>query len=132
MNKNLKRGIEFFALREKWLGAGGKPVPREHAQSRADICLQCPWRDDSGDIYSKLAGNVASIVRRQVELKSMMKLEVDREDELNICGICWCVLKLKVHVPIEFIQQITDEETKNQFPSYCWIKRELDQQKQTK
>lgn len=133
MNKGLKKGIEFFALREAWLGEGGKPVPRELAQSRADVCVQCPWRDDSNDIYSRLAKNVASIVRRQIELKSEMKLEVDGEDRLTICGICWCVLKLKVHVPIKFIEQVTDDETRKAFPSYCWIRRELQQQtKQTK
>lgn len=119
MNKNLKQGIEFFALREAWLGAGGKPAPQEVAQSRADICLQCPHNDSSKGIYGGLKKNIASTVRRQIELRGKMKLAVDGEERLHLCGVCGCVLILLVHVPEELLVEHlkTDEHI---YPDYCW------------
>lgn len=126
---SLKKAIEFFALREAWLGEGGKPVSHEQAQARADVCLQCPYNDASKKTYEIFAAKVASIVRRQIELKNSLKLFVDGEDRLHVCSACLCVLRLKVHAPLKFIVEHTD--TSGQ-PDYCWIAREMKQQKQTK
>lgn len=131
MNKQLKQGIEFFALREAWLGAGGKPAPQDVAEVRASICLQCPYHDTKTGLYAGLKKNIASQVRRQLEVRSQMKMQVFREDELNLCGVCGCVLKLLVHVPEEILVEHlkTDEFS---YPSYCWKGQIKNKNKQTK
>jgi hypothetical protein len=128
VNKTIKQGIEFFALREAWLGAGGKPAPQETAEARAAICLQCPYHDTKTGLLEGLKKNIAATVRRQLEVRSKMNLQVYGEDRLHLCGVCGCVLKLLVHVPEDILVEHLKTDTYN-YPSYCWkgqLKRKTD------
>lgn len=126
---SIKRAVEFFALREAWLGDGGKPVPRKEAQSRADICLQCPHNNSTLNVYELFASGVASQLRRTIEMKNDLKLTVEGEQHLHICDVCLCVLKLKIHVPIKLISNHIDKEILNELPNYCWQKVEINKLK---
>jgi hypothetical protein len=119
MNKNLKQGIEFFALREAWLGAGGKPAPQETSEMRASICLQCPYHDTKTGLLEGLKKNIAHQVRRQLEVRSQMKLHVYGEERLHLCGVCGCVLVLLVHVPEDILVEHLKTDS-HDYPSYCW------------
>lgn len=119
MNKNLKAGIEFFALREAWLGAGGKPAPQETAEARASICIQCPYHDTKKGLFEGLKQSVAAQMRRTLEARSQMKLQVFGEEHLHLCGVCGCVLKLLVHVPEEILVEHLKTDI-HDYPSYCW------------
>lgn len=122
---SIKRAVEFFALREQWLGEGGHPVPREQAQARADICLQCPHNNPTLNVYELFASGVASQVRRTIEMRNDLKLTVEGDKDLHICDVCLCVLKLKVHVPIKFIANHIDKQIISELPDFCWQKREI-------
>ena len=113
----LKSAQQFGQLWSSWLGSGGKPVPKDQSQSRANVCLKCPMNVRK-PIYESLAGPVAKLVRSQIELKNRMKLRVDGEKSLGVCNGCSCILILKVHAPLEFILSTTD--TKNLDPN-CFI-----------
>jgi hypothetical protein len=131
VNKALKQGVEFFALKEAWLGAGGKPVPLEDAERRAHICIQCPYHDTSTGLFEGLKKNIASTVRRQLEVRSKMKLEVSVESQLHLCGVCGCVLKLLVHVPEDILVEHLKTDS-HEYPSYCWKGQLKQKQKQNK
>lgn len=120
----IKKGIQFFELRRSWLGAGGQPVPSEQAQRRADVCLTCPHNVPKG-LTELFTEGVALTVKRQIQMKSQMQMDVTREEELHICDKCLCVLKLKVHAPLKFILEngIPDD-----LPEFCWQKIEQKQQ----
>ncbi len=108
----------------EWLGEGGKPVPHEIAQSRAETCLICP-KNARHTLWHMLEAPVAGTILRLIEVKNDMQLTVEGEAQLGTCRVCLCLLPLKVHAPIRFIAGETDEETLKEFPPGCWVKREI-------
>jgi hypothetical protein len=106
-----------------WLGEGGKPVSQELAESRAKVCVNCPY-NTKVKLWEKLKSAAADVVRSHIEIKTGMDIHADGEDELGMCRICSCVLFLKVHVPLKHITDNTDDETLKRFQTLkpdCWI-----------
>lgn len=113
---NYTNGIRI--LRD-WVGEGGIVVSPELAQSRANICLKCPENVKSG----KLATAIANGIKEHIEFKNQLELRVQGEKQLHTCQVCSCVLKLKVHVPIDYIRKHPTAVGK--FPDHCWQLNEL-------
>lgn len=109
---NYSNGVGI--LRE-WLGHGATPVEQELAQSRADVCIECPL-NKSGFMPTEA---MAAAIKRQVELKSHLKLRVTGEKKLHACESCSCALKLKVWIPIDLITP--DEELRARLHPLCWL-----------
>lgn len=114
---SIKESVKAYELMKSWLGNGGRPVPLLQAQSRADVCLKCPMNVEK-PIQELFTGAIALTIRRQIELKNKMSLRVEGEKSLHVCDGCNCVLKLKVHAPLKFILENTDNMKLH--PS-CWI-----------
>jgi hypothetical protein len=118
----ISNAIKFWNLKSDWLGEGGKPVPIEQSQQRADVCTQgmngkpCPHNQEK-PIYEMFAGSVAHRVIKQLKLKDEMGLRVKREENLHVCSVCKCILKLKVHTPLKFILSSGNLEG---LPEWCW------------
>lgn len=112
----LDKAISLYHVRKSWLGDGGKPVVPELAQKRADVCLKCPNNQEK-PIFELFAGPVAKLVIRQLKLKDEMRLRVRQEDCLHVCSVCGCILKLKIHVPL---QSILESGNLDGLPSFCW------------
>lgn len=107
-----------------WLGDGGQPVPLEHAQQRANVCLRCPHNYPGPWLWS-LAARIA--IQSQMTLRRTMQIHLNGEENLKTCELCGCVLPLKVHVPFEHIQRHTTYEEFMKFPSFCWERQEHEQ-----
>lgn len=120
----LKQAKEFYHLISEWLGEGGKAVNPDHSQKRADVCLKCPKNNVNTSLESLFKDAVAATIKKQLDLKNKMNLRVNGEKSLGICDVCGCVNRLKVHSPIKFILENTDEETMKELPSECWQKIE--------
>lgn len=103
-----------------WLGAGGRPVEKEEAESRAAICVTCPL-NKPGNILSYFTAPVAKEIGLQLEMKNKLSLSTRLDGSLHICTGCDCPLRLKVWVPMEHILKFTTEETKKRLVPYCWI-----------
>lgn len=103
-----------------WLGKGGSPVSQETADLRAAICADC-IQNDEGPVLERM---VASRVQKFIGLKNDMQLKTPSDDKLKTCGVCDCVLKLKVWMPIAMVLSHTSEEELASFPSNCWIPAE--------
>lgn len=123
----VNQAISFYNLRKSWLGEGGKPVPPEHAQKRADVCLRCPNNQEK-PFYEMFTGAIAFSVIRQLKLKDEMGLRVRREECLHVCSACMCILKLKVHTPLKFILESTSLDGLHEHNPRCWILTEKEQQ----
>jgi hypothetical protein len=104
----------------EWLGEGGTVVPRHKADARAKVCIECPHNVPGG----ALTKVVAEAVRRHLEVKNKLGVNVSGEKKLHQCNICLCQLRLKVHVPIEVIRRHMSREELARFPDYCWQKTE--------
>lgn len=123
---SIKDVQKFWALHRDWIGEERQPVPPSQSQSRADICLKCP-KNVIKPIQELFTGAVALTVLRQIEYKNKLKLRVDGEKSLHVCDVCNCVLRLKVHVPIQSILETTDENELAGFPDFCWVAKEMEE-----
>lgn len=111
-----------------WLGDGGNPVPKEQAQHRASVCISCPMNYKGAWIW-QMATAIA--IGSQMRLRETMKISLEGEDEIGVCEVCGCQLKLKVHVPFMHIYRHTPEEQFAKFPDECWQRQELKQIQKT-
>lgn len=114
-----------------WLGSGGKPVPSEQAQARANGCLYgnsgkpCP-HNASGSWWENNRARIAAKVRSYVEAKNDLKLTVEGEAGLRLCQACGgCYLPLKIHVPLAHILTETTKAEIDSTPEWCFLKTEL-------
>lgn len=105
-----------------WLGDGGKPVSNELAEKRAAICVQCP-NNDKGDWLRYFTLPATEILRKQLNFRNEMGAKTSADDQLQVCSVCKCPLKLKVFVPMENIFKQTSPDIQAALPSFCWIKR---------
>jgi hypothetical protein len=108
----------------EWWGEGGRPVDPALAQSRADICLGCPKNSTEKTWLSGLSENA----REQLQLRSNLKMTVNREEELGVCTVCECPLKLKVHTPLEHLAPNTPEGVLadlDKVDGPCWLRDEI-------
>ncbi len=119
--KHARAAKAFFAAKQAWLGAGGEPVPLPQAQSRANVCLTCP-KNQPKPLWQFLAVPALAILQRQLAMRGHLGLAVQGEQNLHVCGGCLCVLKTKVHVPLEHVKATTPL---GELDVNCWIRSEL-------
>lgn len=94
-----------------------KTVSHEEAERRANICLSgaggrpCPNNQIVSGCYScKGAGKAIQLVTG--------KKSTSKDDQLHACTACSCLLRIKVHLPLETIHA-----DQSRLPSFCWQKR---------
>lgn len=61
------------------------------------------------------------MIIRAFERKKAMKLHLQGEEQLRICGACGCDLKLKVWEPKELIDEQMSAKQKEALHPSCWI-----------
>lgn len=119
----IKKEGEEVNLRERgrllkaWLGGPGRPVRQEVAERRAVTCLRCPRH--SVEAVEAVSKPAATALKRIMELKAGMGLQVKREKELHSCGICLCWMPTKVWCDLEFAREVTPDW--QGFPAWCWL-----------
>lgn len=106
-----------------WLGSGAKPVPAALAESRAKTCSDCP-QNQLTDLTSFFTNPASYLIRRQIELRSQMKLQTAYDEKLHVCRACACPMKLKVWVPIEHTAGRMTAEARAALDPRCWIQSE--------
>ena len=116
----IRRAAQGTAVVLDWLQSGGQPVAQELANRRAEICVACPKQVD-GSWYTVTP---AELIKAALEARKDLKLETPSDSQLKSCGVCRCLLKLKVWTPLSFILQRTKPEIMAEFPKEnCWIAR---------
>lgn len=128
--EGVKRVAIGIGVLLEFLGSGGKAVDPELSRKRSWVCAHggpvetaCPHNQPK-DILSVFTVPAANLLHRQLELKNKMKLETPDDAALGICGVCSCVLSLKVHVPLKHVTKHMSADLLEQFPDFCWIKKE--------
>jgi hypothetical protein len=109
-----------------WMDAGADPVEQKLAESRAAICAKCP-KNGQGDFTTWFTSPAAGAIKRQVEKLADRKLTTSSSEKLNICEVCLCPLKLKVHTPVSFIKAHMSEAVLSDLKKVegCWIPAEV-------
>lgn len=104
----------------EWDDSGAAPVSSELSTHRAIICAGCP-KNEKGDYTRWFTIPAAELIKRRVEKALARKLTTPRDDQLNICTACHCPLKLKVHIPFEWIVKRITQDQKSKLDPRCWI-----------
>lgn len=119
-------GTDTDAL-EEWLGAGGKAVSEQLANTRAQICAVCPGNDTKIELMKILTVPAAEALRLYLSLKNRMKLATALDPKLGMCEPCRCHLPLKVWAPISHIRDNMKPETAAKLVAKnpkCWVMNE--------
>lgn len=110
----------------EWIDSGTPPVPKETSESRALVCAKCP-KNGKGDWTAWFTQPASEVIGKQLERISGMKLTTTVDAVLQVCEVCLCPLKVKVHTPLPYIKNHTTPETLaelTQVPN-CWIPKEI-------
>jgi hypothetical protein len=120
--KDLVRGAKTLT---EWVESREDAVGAEEALRRAQICAQCP-KNSQSDLTSWFTIPAAELIKRQVEKSQARHLSTPQDDNLNICTACYCPLKLKVWVPLDWIKKrLSPEQTlRLKDGKNCWILNE--------
>lgn len=114
--------VDFFATR-------ADAVPKAASEARAAICAPCT-QNTPGGLESFFTVPVANKIREGYAKLAELDLSTSRDADLNVCGLCLCPMKLKVHFPLEVLERhlsaevIADLRTVN---PPCWIVTELNE-----
>lgn len=110
--------VERF-LRSIWGALKNREfVPREEAERRLAVCLQCPLR-------STLPGGCQScftVLKSAMKLmdKNPLKIEPDEDGTVrDACSACWCLIPAKVLIGNKVLDRAEGEKRPNYAPG-CW------------
>lgn len=111
------------------LGPSATPVDRGLAEQRAMVCAGKPGEkpckfNAPGDLTSIFTIPAARMIQKGLEILKKQKLTTTRDEQLNVCELCSCPLRLKIHVPIGIIMGKIPSDVFEKLPGFCWIKKE--------
>lgn len=95
--------------------SGFKFVSQEEATRRARICVGCP-----NNLNIQGCGacrQIASFVTGTLAQRS-----TPHDDKLKTCGVCRCVVKALVHIPLNALAAKSTPDREALLPSFCWQK----------
>jgi hypothetical protein len=127
MISEIQKDVVGMAILRDWLGDGGQPVEKSHAEARSRLCLQCPEHRPAKwwEIFFK--DPVARSIRRTLEIKRKADLRLTIEESLGMCRVCGCCMRLKCWTPAAYIAEHTSEEKLAEYPKTgCWIRTEIE------
>lgn len=110
-----------------WLDSGEPAVGVVQSEHRAEICSTCP-KNTAGDLTAWFTIPAADTIKRQMGVLQDRQLSTTLDDKLNVCEVCLCPLKLKVHTPFKFIKTPPDVMAQLRLVPNCWIPAEADAQ----
>lgn len=94
-------------------------VPLAQAEARAAVCVSCsenvPRSDCSGCHQATLRNLVVRISGSR---------GTPYDDRLNVCRVCLCELRGKVHLPLARLLKLAGESEFARLPSHCWMVQE--------
>lgn len=107
----------------EWVKQGLPLVSQDEAERRAKICANC---------YANVRADGCGQSCREL-IRAIIGIFVSRQTSvdfrLNACGVCKCVLKNKVHVPLEVIEKYDNPSFQAMFPNFCWLRKDSDNYK---
>jgi hypothetical protein len=128
----VKRPLIGVGAVKDWLGQGLKAVDSPLSTHRASVCVECPQNDpDLKGWLEKAEARIAEEVRSLLVVKDDLKAETPYDEKLGMCRVCSCVLKLKVHSPLDIVRKRTDSATmeahravRTKSGQQCWVATE--------
>lgn len=114
---DLKRAAQGTKVVADWFQSGGMPVAPELASKRAAVCAGCKL-NVPGAWYTEAPGQIIKFI---LEARKDLNLQTPDDEKLRSCDVCKCLMRVKVHTPLEHIVNNTKPEILKEFPEWCWI-----------
>jgi hypothetical protein len=116
-NLNLTDVIRGTVVLASFVAGGSVPVPREEAERRAQICLQCQYNVRFPTPCTGVCGELLSIAQR---VAGGHGTQYDRG--LHACSICACYNAAQIWIPMEHLKKGVTEDMVKQFAAVkgCW------------
>lgn len=112
---DIMRGTQVLAA---FVLSGGATVSKELAESRAVTCAACPFN-------MGVAGCAPCIGLSNVIADASGSIETKADDQLRSCAICKCSNRAQSRIPIKHLAKGVTDEMMDQFPEWCWKKKEM-------
>jgi len=96
----------------------GKFVPKAEAERRAAVCSTCPMNREVVGCWG--CGGILATVTKFLAGRS-----TSRDASLDSCSVCGCVLRAKIHLPMEVIKS-AEIRSKLEYPEWCWQRQASD------
>ncbi len=97
----------------RWIASGCGFVSQTEADRRALVCSRC-----------YLNVNVEGCAGCQKLVQEVIGQRKSKYDfALKSCGVCHCVLRAKVHFPIDILSK-ENNRLQEQYPNFCWMKQD--------
>ena len=121
--EGVKKLAKGAGLLIDWIIEGANPVSAEVANARAQVCVKCPLNSPEalGSFFTKKA---SELIRKEIEQRKVFDMTTPYDDKLGICKACLCVLTLKCHCPLSYINEHMAPEVKADLDPGCWILHE--------
>jgi len=109
-----------------WIDSNEPAVDARISERRAESCSKCP-KNSAGDFSAWFTKPAAGAIKKQIEKLQDRKLSTPHDAILNICDVCLCPLKLKVHTPLPYIKAHLSDPVIHDLEAVgnCWIISEL-------
>lgn len=97
--------------------SGFNLVSQDEATRRARICVGCynNVNVQGCGACQKLGSFITG---------SLAQRKTPHDEALNVCGVCRCLNKAQVHVPIDSLAAKDSPEKQALYPSFCWLKQD--------
>jgi hypothetical protein len=94
-------------------------VTEEQATARALTCAACVENVPREGCSQCNMNTVRDLIVRTVG-----KRGTQHDDKLNVCRVCLCELRAKVHLPLSRLKAMATPEQWAALPGSCWMKQE--------
>lgn len=119
----VKRMVAGVGVLLDWLGESASTESVAVATARAEVCAGCP-QNKPGALENLLHRAAAQMVRKQLEIRTDMKLSTPYDAKLGMCAACLCPIKLKVFAPLKHVLKGLLPEYREKLDPNCWIPKE--------
>jgi len=120
--RGIKKVARGAGLLLDWITDGAEPVSSELANARAAVCVKCPKNspESLGSFFTKAA---SELIRKEIEQRKVLDMTTPYDEQLGLCKVCLCPMKLKVHTPISYIREHMPKEQVEELHVDCWIRK---------
>lgn len=94
-------------------------VPQLQAEQRAAICVTCTENVPRADCSNCHQETLRNLVVRVAGSRG-----TPYDSQLNVCQVCLCELKGKVHLPLARLLKIAGDAEFSRLPAHCWMVKE--------
>lgn len=103
-----------------WEESGQPPVAPELSAKRAEVCVACP-KNEMGALDRFFTFAAETLIKSRLEKLTQSKMATPSDNQLGVCSACLCVNRLKVHAPIQFINEHTPPVIRAALDPSCWV-----------